>query len=146
MRRRIKGVESDNETLQKDLTRIQEERNWIKGFADNVKNPAHSKGNLYFFLINSTGDVLSPDHLSNVENFLKFYQRQLSDIDSRLSEVTNKINGTAVFHDDLPYQTIRKLLLTFVPNLVFTLKRTLKRLTKLSLKLMPPNLLWYENA
>lgn len=42
-------------------------------------------------------NLLSPEHLDNVSNFLKFYQNQHADIDTRLSDVNSRISGIYLF-------------------------------------------------
>lgn len=76
----------------------QAESTWLKGFADTAKAPSTAKrgtstnwSQLILLL-----DILAADQLTNVANFLKFYQDQLADIDSRLLAVSQEISGKAL--------------------------------------------------
>jgi hypothetical protein len=42
-------------------------------------------------------NLLSSEHLDNVQNFLKFYQTQNADIDSRLTDVNARITGKSFY-------------------------------------------------
>eukprot|EP01126_Amoeba_proteus_P060879 TRINITY_DN8109_c0_g1_i3.p1 TRINITY_DN8109_c0_g1~~TRINITY_DN8109_c0_g1_i3.p1 ORF type:complete len:459 (-),score=87.58 TRINITY_DN8109_c0_g1_i3:259-1635(-) len=80
---KLDKAKAEQDLLKEEAARIESQKTWLEGFAEAVKSPNLDKG--------STLDLLSSDHLKNVQIFLKFYTSQKTELDSRLKTVKKKI-------------------------------------------------------
>jgi len=74
----IEQINEEMAVVTTTFKRVQDEENWLNGFADSVKNPNQGKSKE-----GESVDFLDQSYLAKVFNFMKFYRDELEKIDEK---------------------------------------------------------------